>query len=223
MVVMSTLQTTEQPIASPSRRAGFVAGALGGLLMTLVLVALRFSLNAQIITEIMADWFTRLLPSSVFDFFIEQMGFNAKRMLFVLIFLGQISVGGLIGMAYVRYEAEAGYADGLVSRAAVLTGIIFAALVFIVTPVLGAGVLGNALPDGAVAYSGGLLFAVAAFSLTLTKIAAGLVISSPSGSFVQNGPSGVSAGMVNCVIRASGNCVPTSSTGVCWPAAIPNG
>lgn len=172
MVVMSTLQTTEQPIASPSRRAGFVAGALGGLLMTLVLVALRFSLNAQIITEIMADWFTRLLPSSVFDFFIEQMGFNAKRMLFVLIFLGQIGVGGLIGMAYVRYEAEAGYADGLVTRAAVLTGIIFAALVFIVTPVLGAGVLGNALPDGAVAYSGGLLFAVAAFSLTLTQVTA---------------------------------------------------
>ncbi|MDA0798616.1 MAG: molybdopterin-dependent oxidoreductase [Chloroflexi bacterium] len=161
-----------QPTARPTRRAGFIAGALGGLLMTLVLVALRFTLDAQILTEVMADWFTRLLPASVFDFFIEQMGFNAKRMLFVLIFLGQIGVGGLIGMAYVRYETEAGYADGFVKRAAILTGGIWAVLALVVSPLLGAGVLGSGLPDGAMAYAGGLLFAVASFSLTLTQIAA---------------------------------------------------
>jgi DMSO/TMAO reductase YedYZ molybdopterin-dependent catalytic subunit len=164
--------STPETQASPSRRAGFLAGAAGGLLMTLVLVALRFTLDAMIITEVMADWFARLLPAVIFDFFIEQLQFNAKRLLFVLIFLGQIGVGGLIGMAYVRYEAEAGYEEGLVKRAAVLTGVIWAVLVFIISPILGAGVVGSALPGGALAYSGALLFAVGSYSLTLTQITA---------------------------------------------------
>jgi DMSO/TMAO reductase YedYZ molybdopterin-dependent catalytic subunit len=163
---------TENTSALPSKRAGFIAGALGGLLMTLVLVALRFTLNAQVITEVMADWFVRLLPTSVFDFFIEQLQFNAKRLLFVLIFVGQIGVGGLIGMAYARYETEAGYEEGIVKRAAVLTGIIWAILGIVVSPLLGAGLLGSALPDGALVYSGALLFAVATYSLTLTQIVA---------------------------------------------------
>jgi hypothetical protein len=76
--------------------------------MTVVLVALRFVVDAQVITEVMADWLTRLLPATVFGFFIERTQFNAKRMLFVLIFLGQIGAGGLIGMTHVRFETEAG-------------------------------------------------------------------------------------------------------------------
>jgi DMSO/TMAO reductase YedYZ molybdopterin-dependent catalytic subunit len=140
--------------------------------MTLVLVALRFGLGAQVITEVMADWFARLLPVPVFDFFIEELQFNAKRLLFVLIFFGQIGVGGLIGMAYVRLEPEAGYQDGLALRTTVLTGIIWAVLGLVVTPVLGAGVLGSELPDGAFVYATMLLFAIAVYALTLAQVVA---------------------------------------------------
>ena len=129
--------------AVPSARAAFLAGALGGLLMTLVLVALRFIVEAQVITEVMADWLTSLLPIAVFDFFLDQLQFNAKRLLFVMIFIGQIGVGGLIGMAYARFSAEAGYGEGATKRGILLALGIWLVLVLIVTPVMGVGFFGS--------------------------------------------------------------------------------
>ena len=140
--------------------------------MTLVLVALRFIFEAEVMTEVMADWLTSLLPIAVFDFFLDQLQFNAKRLLFVLIFIGQIGVGGLIGMAYVRLSTDAGREEGATKRALLLALGIWLILALVVTPIMGVGFFGSQLPDGALIYSAPLLFAVGAYSLTLTQMLA---------------------------------------------------
>jgi DMSO/TMAO reductase YedYZ molybdopterin-dependent catalytic subunit len=158
----------EQPL-KPSKRTGFLAGALGGLLMTLVLLALRFTVDVQILTEVMADWLTGLLPATVFEWFIQALQFNAKRLLFVGIFLGQIGVGGLLGVAYVRKWPNAGSDKGSILRALVIAACIWFLLAAVVTPLMGAGPFGTELPGGALVYSGVLAFAVAVFAFTLTQ------------------------------------------------------
>lgn len=140
--------------------------------MTAVLIALRLTLDAMVITEIMADWFTRLLPSSVFDFFIERLLFNAKRLLYVMVFLGQIGVGGLIGVVYAKYVEDATEQEGVVKRAVYLALGVWAVLALALTPLLGGGFLGGNVTDGAFTYSLVLLFAVFAFALTTTQILA---------------------------------------------------
>ena len=162
----------EQPKAKLNTRAAFLAGSLGGLLMTLVLVALRFIVDAEVITEVMADWLTSLLPIAVFDFFLDQLQFNAKRLLFVLIFIGQIGVGGLIGLAYARFSVDSGYEEGSVKRGAVLAVGIWLVLVLVVTPIMGKGFFGSGLIDGALTYSAPLLFAVGTYALTLSQVLA---------------------------------------------------
>lgn len=158
--------------ASPSAKSAFLAGSLGGLLMTLVLLGLRFTFDAQVITEVTADWLTSLLPIAVFDFFLNQLQFNAKRLLLVLIFLGQIGVGGLIGMAYARLSMESAYEEGATKRGLFLAFATWLVLVLAVTPIIGAGFFGAQLPEGALTYSAPLLFAVGAYSLTLTQVLA---------------------------------------------------
>ena len=156
----------------PSKRTGFLAGALSGLLMTLLLTAFRFIFDTQIITEVMADWLTRVMPARLFDFFLEQLQFNAKRLLFGLIFLGQIGVGGLIGMLYARADADSAYWDKSVQRAMIITVPTWLVLVLAVTPVMGAGLFGTNLLGGAMTYSGALLLAVGAYGFTLTHLLA---------------------------------------------------
>ena len=156
----------------PGARAGLIAGAVGALLMTVVLIALRLTLDAMVITELMADWFTRLLPAPVFDFFIEKLLFNAKRLLYVLVFLGQIGVGGLIGVAYAKYVEDAARQEGLVKRASYLALGVWAVLALALTPLLGGGFLGSNVADGPLTYSLALLFAVFVFALTTTQILA---------------------------------------------------
>ena len=76
--------------------------------MSLLLLALRFAFDAQIVTEVMADWLTRLLPPQAFDFFLERLQFGAKPLLFVLILVGQVGAGGGIGLLYRRFAPAAG-------------------------------------------------------------------------------------------------------------------
>ena len=140
--------------------------------MTVVLIALRLTLDAMVITEVMADWFTRLLPVAVFDFFIEKLSFNAKRLLYVFVFIGQIGVGGLIGMIYAKYVADVAEQEGVVKRAVYLALGVWVVLALVLTPLLGGGFFGSNIPDGAFTYSSVLLFAVFVFALTTTQILA---------------------------------------------------
>ncbi len=140
--------------------------------MTVVLIALRLTFDATAITEVIADWFTRLLPPEIFDFFIEKLSSNAKRMLYVLVFLGQIGVGGLIGVAYAKYVKDATAQEGVVKRAVYLAVGVWAVLALALTPLLGGGFLGANLTDGAFKYSSALLFAVFVFALATTQMLA---------------------------------------------------
>ena len=140
--------------------------------MTVVLIALRLTFDATAITEVMADWFTRLLPPAVFDFFIEKLSSNAKRLLYVFVFLGQIGVGGLIGVVYAKYVKDATAQEGVVKRAVYLAVGVWAVLALALTPLLGGGFLGTNLTDGPFRYSSALLFAVFVFALTMTQMLA---------------------------------------------------
>jgi DMSO/TMAO reductase YedYZ molybdopterin-dependent catalytic subunit len=153
-----------------SRKSEFLAGAVAGLAMTVLLVALRFSFNTQVITEVMADWLTELLPPSLFDLFLERLQFNAKRLLFVMIFLGQVLAGGFIGIGYARLLPPPAGALRPLWHAVVLAFVLWLVLTLVVTPVMGAGAFGSDLPDGATAYAGSLLVALIAFALALNEM-----------------------------------------------------
>ena len=158
-----------------SKKAGFVVGAASGLAMTVLLVALRFIVGTQVVTEVVADWFTTLLPASIFDYLLDTLQFGAKRLLFVGIFAGQVVAGGLIGALYVRTAPRPRSVWQSALQATLLTTVLFVAIGAVLTPVAGGGLFGSGLPDGGASYSLALLLALVGFSLGLTEVSEALL------------------------------------------------
>ena len=153
-----------------TKRAGFVAGAAAGLAMTVLMVAMRFGFDTVMLPEVMADWLTRLLPPAAFDFFLERLQFNAKRLLFALIMAGQVAVGGGIGVAYAAFAPTREITERQrLAVAAVLALVLWLILAGGFTAVAGEGPFGSSLPNGGFGYSTVLLVATAAFALALTQ------------------------------------------------------
>ena len=153
-----------------SKKVAFLVGAAGGLAMTVSLLTLRFALETQVITEVLADWFTSLLPGRVFDYLLETFQFNAKWILFSGLLVGQVVVGGLLGIAYVRWAPIAESDGRRLAHAAIITIVLWVVLAGAVTPIADAGAFGGSLPDGAFRYSASLLVSVAVFGLVITQL-----------------------------------------------------
>ena len=152
-----------------SRWAAFGVGASAATAMGLLLLALRFAFDAQIVTEVMADWLTRLLPPQMFDFFLERLQFGAKPLLFVFILVGQVGVGGGIGLLYRRF-APGVHSEGARLRISLALAIaIWLILGLLLTPIMGGGPFGGSLPGPRWGYAASLIAAAATYAVLLVQ------------------------------------------------------
>ncbi|MCI0821690.1 MAG: molybdopterin-dependent oxidoreductase [Chloroflexi bacterium] len=152
-----------------SRKAAFGIGTSAAAAMSLLLLALRFAFDAQIVTEVMADWLTRLLPPQAFDFFLERLQFGAKPLLFVMILVGQVGAGGGIGLLYRRFAPAAG-SEGVPLRISLAMAIaLWLILGLLLTPLMGGGPFGVSLPGPRWGYAASLILATATYAVLLVQ------------------------------------------------------
>ena len=79
-------------------------GLIAGTFMTMMLVSLRFALDTPVVHALLADSLTRITPPFVFDFILENLRVAAKPLLFTSLLVGQVLVGGGLGVVYARYS-----------------------------------------------------------------------------------------------------------------------
>ena len=149
-------------------QAGLVASAVAGLVM--LLARLAYSIPA--VPELVLDQATAIVPPALFAFVLDRLLFAAKPLMLGFIVVGQLLVGGALGVVYARRIAAD---DALVESRRGLVGLGIGAAIWLVTglvvfPLLGAGLFGSALPDGPVGASVALLLAALAFGLVLVGL-----------------------------------------------------
>ncbi len=98
------LETRVPDASAVSRRAGLLTGLIAGTFMTMMLVSLRFALDTPVVHELLADSLTRITPPFVFDFILENLQVAAKPLLSTSLLVGQVLVGGGLGVVYARYS-----------------------------------------------------------------------------------------------------------------------
>ena len=159
----------EPPAVGP--RAAIGIGLAAAVVMTVLMVALRFALDSPSLLELMADKLTALTPVEVFDFILARLQVGAKPLLFALLLAGQVAVGTVIGILYVLYSPKLPVYDTQPWRRGFLVGavwwLLFAGLV---TPLVDGGFFGSAVIGGSFPYLVALLVSFGAYGLTLSHL-----------------------------------------------------
>ena len=99
----------EPPVVGPKAAVGI--GLAASVVMTVLMVALRFALDAPSLPELMADKLTALTPAAVFDFVLSRLQVGAKPLLFAMLLAGQVAVGSVVSVLYIRYSAKLPFSD----------------------------------------------------------------------------------------------------------------
>ena len=154
-----------------SGRVGLGIGFISGLTMTLIMVALRFATDTLVLPEALADWFTSITPSQVFDFVLERLQVAAKPLMFGGILVGQVVLGAFVGLLYVRYSPRLPLEESRVwERGLLMAVVVWLVFMVVITPLIGSGLFGSTLPDGPLPYMFTSLASFAAFSVSLTQL-----------------------------------------------------
>ena len=122
--------------------------------MTVLMVALRFGLDTPSLPELVADRLTAITPVEVFDFILNRLQVGAKPILFAMQLAGQIFVGAVVGILYIRYSAQLPFDDGQPWRRGFLVGAFF----------------GGSVIGGRISYLVALLVSFGAYGLTPTHL-----------------------------------------------------
>lgn len=81
------------------RGTSFLAGALAGMVMTIVMLALLLiGVTPRSISNLVSDKIASVAGPGVTEFFIQSIGALGKEMLFLTVLIGQVVVGGLLGL-----------------------------------------------------------------------------------------------------------------------------
>jgi DMSO/TMAO reductase YedYZ molybdopterin-dependent catalytic subunit len=82
--------------------AAFLAGALAGMAMTIaMLLLLLLGITPRSVSNLVADKIAATAGPGITEFFIQTIGALGKEMLFFTVLLGQVVVGGLLGLLLV--------------------------------------------------------------------------------------------------------------------------
>ena len=163
----------EQIVPRPARvslKMGLALGLTAGLIMTLIMVALRFATASAVLPEVIADWLTRITPPAAFDFFLEHLQVAAKLLMFAVLLVGQVLVGGVLGLIYVRYSSKLSLLTGSTwVRAIALATVAWLVIMVVLSPSIGEGFFGLDLPEtfsyAFTTYASFLVFALALVEL----------------------------------------------------------
>jgi DMSO/TMAO reductase YedYZ molybdopterin-dependent catalytic subunit len=143
-------------------QTGFLAGVLAALLMTLVMFGLRVATGASSTLELLADGILGVLPAAYFESLLDSLRQIAKPVLYVILVIGQVLVGGAIGQWYARHMRRR-----LVLYMALGLWAAFGLMLF---PVLGLGVFGGGNRDDWPAIAATSFLAFLAFGVMLLTL-----------------------------------------------------
>ena len=160
----------QEPLGA-STRAAIGIGLAASVVMTVLMVALRFVLDTPSILELMADRLTELTPIEVFDFILNRLQVGAKPLLFAMLLAGQVVVGTVTGILYLRYSPKLPFDDTRPWRRGFVVGAFFWLLFAgLVTPLVDGGFFGSSVIGGSFPYLVALLVSFGAYGLTLTHL-----------------------------------------------------
>ena len=170
--------STKPPRARQHQRAGFLAGLIAGGVFTLLMIGLARTLGLFSVPELVGYRIIASMPLSLFSFGVETFGGNAKQLLLVGTTIGQVIVGGLLGLLWASYadtlpdESRPGRRLPAVWQPSLFGGIVYAAILFVVIEVgifalVGAGLFGASLAAGLAATVVAGLIETLVYGLTL--------------------------------------------------------
>jgi DMSO/TMAO reductase YedYZ molybdopterin-dependent catalytic subunit len=168
---METGQPVVQTPGHVSKATGLAIGLVSGLVMTLLLVALRFTLGAPVLPEVLADGLTRATPPEIFDLVLTHLQVSAKPLMFGGLLVGQVLGGGGLGVLYARHSTRLPFNKGQPwHRGLLISGFAWLVMSAVVTPIAGGGFFGSSLPDGPWRYLFTSFLALAAYGLSLSQL-----------------------------------------------------
>src|SRR5262245_51711434 len=85
-----------------SARSGFVAGLVAGAAAVVALLGMRALAGGPSLPELVEEGIVRLMPGWLFSALLDRLRFSGKPLLFGLILVGMLLVGGAIGARYAR-------------------------------------------------------------------------------------------------------------------------
>lgn len=116
-------------------QTGFLAGVLAALLMILAMFGLRVMTGAPATLELLADGILGILPAAYFESLLDSLRQIAKPLLYAIMVIGQVIVGGVVGQWYARHMRR---------RLVLLTVLaLWAGFGLLLFPALGLGVFGG--------------------------------------------------------------------------------
>lgn len=132
-----------------SLKYGLMAGLAAGVMMTLVMIVLRFALDTISVPEVLAERSVEITPGRVFSAVLGVLEAKAKPILFISLLVGQVVVGGALGQLYTLFlEPAPLYGEHRWPRG-VGFGIAYWLLAMVVvTPLAGGGLFGGSLNTG---------------------------------------------------------------------------
>ena len=139
--------------------------------MTVLLVALRFTMDTVVFPEVVADWLTQITPGAIFDFVLEHLQVKAKPLMFVGLLAGQVAVGAALGGVYARYSPRFPFDERKPWRRGLFIGTTLWLFTMVVaTPLAGGGFFGESLPSGSWAYSVATFLSLAAYGASISHL-----------------------------------------------------
>ena len=186
------MNTTPTPRPRQHQRAGFLAGLIAGAIFTLLMVVLARTVGLFSVPELIGYWIITLLPLSLFSAGVETFGGNAKQLLLVGTTIGQVLIGGLLGLLWASYadtlpgESRPKRRLPAIWQPSLFGGLVYAAILFIIIEVgifalVGAGLFGAALPVGVAATVVVGLLETGIYGLTLASLYRVLMVPATGG------------------------------------------
>lgn len=134
------------------RGTSFLAGGLAGMVMTIVmLMLLLLGITPRSVSNLVADKIAATAGPGITEFFIQTIGALGKEMLFLTVLIGQVLVGGLLGILLALITGRTNQPQNVWRNSFIISTGFW--LVFIVAglPLLDQGFLGTGLEKDQIA------------------------------------------------------------------------
>ena len=162
-------------------RTGFLAGLIAGAILTVAMIILSRGFGLFSLPELVGYRIIALMPLATFSLLVETFGPNAKQLLLVGTTIGQVLVGGLLGILWASFastvpgEARDKRRMPSLWNANLPGGLFFAIFLFLFVeillfPAVGAGALGVELPQGLGPNAAALAILAACYGAVLASL-----------------------------------------------------
>ncbi|MHB8645121.1 MAG: molybdopterin-dependent oxidoreductase [Thermomicrobiales bacterium] len=154
---------------------GFGAGVVAAAMMGVVMLIVRMTAVIPSYPELIGNALSAHVPIALFNLSTSTLGTETKPLLFSLITIGMVVVGGLLGLSYTRHLCRPDHGwRGILFPAVRLGGIVWLVLMLGLSPLVGAGFLGASLRGGPTSYLFTGLLLCALYAVVLAGMTAAM-------------------------------------------------